>query len=187
MEQQMAINKVDMSGRLYNAMAKFCGNPGPNPALDNMFFHNGRMYATDSYAALRWTPCNWMVAEDGVDFCNNGEVVNDFYFIPLKKFPASQQITVSMYDFEIDAESKIPKNIDALFERNDKNSNVPILGINPKYLANIAALGKAVKSDKCGDGTVAIDWVGGVLHCHINGFQDGVFDIVVMPIVDMKR
>lgn len=183
----MAINKVGMSGRLYNAMAKFCGNPGPVPALDNMFFHNGRMYATDTYTALRWTPCDGLVAEDGVDFYNNGEVVNDFYFIPLKKFSASQPITVSMYDFEIDTENKILENIDALFERNDKNLNVPILGINPKYLANIAALGKAVKSDKCGDGVVAIDWVGGVLHCHINGFQDGVFDIVTMPIMDKKR
>ena len=62
------------------------------------------------------------------------------------------------------------------------------MGVNPDYLSSIAALGKAVRADKCGvNGIVDLDWSQNILHAHIDAGNNGFFDVIVMPVLDKKK
>lgn len=176
---------LKMSGRIYNAMMKFAGNAKTAPQLNNMFFCSGKIYATDSYAMCRWTPA------DEYEFLDNstGEKIEKFYFTPrMSKIPAGTMIYFDNTMLDIDRESQMIKDPDKLFNDEFKHPIDIVMGVNPDYLAAIAALGKAVRADKCGSiGTVDIDWTHKVLHAHIDAGNNGYFDIIVMPRIDAKK
>lgn len=174
---------LKMSGRIYNAMFKFTGASETNRNFNKLFFCDGKVYATDSYAICRWTPKNKCEAID----ISTGGRIDSFYFIPnIKKIPSGTTIHIDELSAYIDSESKVPTSdtLDKVMEVSQKYPEDRILGINPDYLAAIANLGKAVRSDKCGsDGTVSIDWSQRKLHAFISAGCNGFFDIVVMPVV----
>ena len=177
--------QLKMSGRVYNAMMKFAGGTKTAPQLANMFFCNGKIYATDSYAICRWTPANeWEFLDNGT-----GEKIEKFYFTPrMSKIPAGTTIYFDDTMLNIDRESQMVKDVDKLFDDEFKHSIDIVMGVNPDYLAAIAALGKAVRTDKCGSiGTTDIDWTHKVLHAHIDAGKNGYFDVMVMPRVGTKK
>lgn len=179
------MGQFKMSGRIYNAMMKFAGGTKTAPQLANMFFCNGKMYATDSYAICRWTPADeYEILDNGT-----GEKIEKFFFTPnMSKIPAGTTIYFSDISLDIDRESAMPKDIDKLFNDEFKHPLDIVMGVNPDYLAAIAALAKAVRADKCGSiGTTDIDWTHNVLHAHIDAGNNGYFDIVVMPRIDAKK
>lgn len=167
------MSNIKMSGRVYNAMMKFANGTSACSQLANMFYSDGRVYATDSYAVVRWTPA---VKPDCAE---------PFFFSATKKPTASQWLYVSAETCDIDIESVVPKNMDKLFDEPNfaamrGENRVP--AINPTYLADIAALGKAVKGDKCGgDGSTILEWKNDTLVAHIYAGANGRFDVVVAP------
>ena len=174
-----------MSGRIYNAVMKFAGGTKIAPQFENMFYNDGKVYATDSYAICRWTPADKYEVLDNI----TGKKIDKFFFIPhLDKIAAASVISIDSGHIDIDTESQMPNDIDKLFNDNFPLPVDSIMGVNPKYLSMIAALGKAVKSDKCmSEGTVQLDWANSVLHAHIDAGKKGSFDVVVMPIADMTK
>lgn len=175
---------LKMSGRICNAMLKFAGAAKGDKNFEKLFFNNCKIYATDSIAMCCWTPA---VQETVVD-----NEINSFYFVLTGKITANTPVYIdgTGIGIDIDCNSKMltTANLDAVMTGSQKFSQDRILGINPDYLAAIANLGKAVRSDKCGvDGTVNIDWNQNMLHAYINAGCNGHFDIVVMPIVDTKQ
>lgn len=173
------MSALKMSGRIYNAMMKFAGGTKSAPQLANMFFYNGKVYATDSYAICRWTPADEYEILDN----STGEKIEKFYFTPrMSKIPAGTTIYFSDISLDIDRESAIPKDVDKIMDGEYKHPLDIVMGVNPDYLAAIAALAKAVRADKCGSiGTTNLDWTQHVLHAHIDAGSNGYFDIVVMP------
>lgn len=171
--------QLKMSGRIYNAMKKFAGGTRAAPQLADMFFYNGKVYATDSYAICRWTPADEYEILDNT----TGEKIENFYFTPrMSKIPAGTTIYFDGTTLDIDRESQMVKDVDKLFDDKFKHPIDSIMGVNPDYLAAIATLGKAVRTDKCGSiGTTDIDWTHSVLHAHIDAGKNGYFDIIVMP------
>jgi hypothetical protein len=174
-----------MSGRIYNAMMKFAGGTKEAPQLADMFFYNGKVYATDSYAICRWTPADKYEILDNT----TGEKIEKFYFTPrMNKIPAGTTIYIDDTACDVDYESKMIKDPDNIIESEYKHPIDIVMGVNPDYFAAIAALGKAVKADKCSaNGTTDIDWTQKVLHAHINAGCNGYFDIIVMPCVDRTK
>lgn len=176
-----------MSGRIYNAMMKFAGGTKSFPQFANMFFDNGKIYATDSYVMCRWTPANEYEVLDNA----TGKKIEHFFFTPrMSKIPAGTTIYIDDIALDIDRESKAieSENLDKIMDDTYKHPVDIVLGINPDYLAAIAALGKAVKADKCGaNGTTDIDWTQKVLHAHIDAGNNGYFDVIVMPCVDRTK
>lgn len=176
---------LKMSGRIYNAMLKFAGATKTNKSFEKLFFNGGKVYATDSIAMCCWTPA----AKDTVADNVTGDRTNSFYFTPRDKIAASTPIYIGGNNIDVDVASMMmtTEDLDAVMTDSQKFPKDRILGVNPDYLAAIANLGKAVRSDKCGtDGTVNIDWDQNMLHAYINAGCNGEFDIVVMPIVDKK-
>lgn len=173
------MGQLKMSGRIYNAMMKFAGGTKSAPQLANMFFDNGKVYATDSYAMCRWTPADEYEILDN----KTGEKIEKFFFTPdMPKIPAGTTIYFSDISFDIDRESAMPKDVDKIMDGEYKHPLDVVMGVNPDYLAAIAALAKAVRADKCGSiGTTNLDWTQHVLHAHIDAGSNGYFDIVVMP------
>lgn len=177
--------QLKMSGRVYNAMMKFAGGTKTAPQLANMFFYNGKVYATDSYAICRWTPADeYEILDNSI-----GEKIEKFYFTPrMSKIPAGTMIYFDDTTLDIDRESKMLKDVDKVFDDEFKHPIDIVMGVNPDYLAAIAALGKAVRTDKCGSiGTTDIDWTHKVLHAHIDAGKNGYFDVIVMPRIDTKK
>ena len=176
---------LKMSGRIYNAMMKFAGGTKTHPQFANMFFFNGKIYATNSIAMCRWTPATKYVETTSED----KEVTNAFYFTPrMSKVPAGTTIYIDSTMLDIDKESVMLNDPDKVMDGTYKHPLDVISGINPDYLAAIAALGKAVRTDKNGsNGTVDIDWESHTLHAHIDAGDNGFFDVVVMPILNRKQ
>ena len=178
---------LKMSGRIYNAMMKFANGGKSAPQFANMFFDNGKIYTTDSCVMCRWTPADQYEVLDNF----TGEKIEHFFFTPrMSKIPAGTTIYIDDTSIDIDRESKAieSKNLDKIMNDTYQHSVDIVLGVNPDYLAAIAALGKAVKADKCGaNGTTDIDWTQKVLHAHIDAGCNGYFDVVVMPYVDRTK
>ena len=178
---------LKMSGRIYNAMMKFAGGTKSFPQFANMFFDNGKIYATNSCVMCRWTPAN------EYEVLNNatGEKIKHFFFTPrMSKISAGTTIYIDDIALDIDCESKAIEsaNLDKIMDDTYKHPIDIVLGVNPDYLAAIAALAKAIRADKCGsNGTTDIDWSQNILHAHINAGCNGYFDIVVMPYVDRTK
>ena len=183
------MSALKMSGRIYNAMMKFAGGTKEAPQLANMFFYHGKVYATDSYTMCRWTPKEEYVAVRPADPDGNEGNDNEFYFAPrMDKIPAGTTIYIDGTACDVDYESKMIKDPDKIIESDYKHPIDIVMGVNPEYLAAIAALGKAVKADKCGsNGTTDIDWTQKVLHAHINAGCNGYFDVIVMPCADRTK
>lgn len=173
-----------MSGRIYNAMMKFAGATKTCPQFGNLFFFNGKVYATNSIAMCRWTPATKYVEITSGD----NEVTNAFYFAPrTHKVPAGTTIYIDSTMVDIDKDSVMLEDPDKVMDGTYKHPLDVIRGINPDYLAAIAALGKAVRTDKNGSsGTVDIDWESHILHAHIDAGDNGFFDVVIMPILNRK-
>lgn len=167
------MSNIMMSGRIYNAMMKFAGGTKFAPQFANLFYHNGCVYGTDSFAIVRWTPVE---KDDGAE---------GFFFSVINKPAAGKIIALVDEYIDIDVESKIPESIDNVFDKHNFSAahtadRTP--GINPAYLAAISALGKAVKTDKHGaDGTVVLGWENDTLVATIPAGSNGRFDIVVAP------
>lgn len=174
-----------MTGRIYNAMMKFAGGTKAAPQFANMFYNDGKVYTTDSYAICRWTPA------DKYEMLDNaiGKKIDKFFFAPyLDKITAAAVIGMDSGCIDIDTESQMPNDIDKLFNDNYPLPVDSIMGVNPNYLSMIAALGKAVKSDKCmSNGIVQLDWAHNVFHAHIDAGKKGFFDVIVMPVADMTK
>ena len=174
---------LKMSGRIYNAMLKFAGASQYNSNFNKLFFCDGKVYATDSYAICRWTPAE----ECGTIEAQTGSEVDSFYFAPkMEKISSGTTIYIDKLSADIDSKSMVPTSniLDSVMEVSQKYPEDRILGINPDYLTAIANLGKAVRSDKCGsDGTVSIDWGQRKLHAFISAGHNGFFDVVVMPVI----
>lgn len=181
--------QLKMSGRIYNAMMKFAGGTKEAPQLANMFFYHGKVYATNSYAMCRWTPKEEYVAVRPADPDGNEGNDNEFYFTPrMNKIPAGTTIHIDSTACDLDYESKMIKDPDKIIESDYKHPLDIVMGVNPDYLAAIAALGKAVKADKCGvNGTTDIDWTQKVLHAYINAGNNGYFDVIVVPCLDRTK
>ena len=183
----MTASMLKMSGRIYNAMMKFAGGTKNAPQLANMFFSNGKVYTTDSFVACRWTPAFEFEVIDN----NTHEKLDQFFFTPhMDKVPAGTTVYIDSTTCDIDNHSQMitSENLDKVFNDTWKHPIDVVMGVNPDYLAAIAALGKAVKADKCGSiGTVDIDWTQKVLHAHIDAGNNGYFDVVVMPRVDRTK
>lgn len=179
------MSALKMSGRIYNAMMKFAGGTNHAPQLAELFFDNGKVYATDSYAMCRWTPAEEYEILDN----NTGKKIEKFFFIPrVDKVAAGTTIYFDDTALDIDRDSKTVSDPDKIMEGDYKHPLNIVLGVNPDYLAAIAALGKAVKADKCGaNGTTDIDWTQKVLHAHINAGCNGYFDVIVMPCIDRTK
>lgn len=179
------MSALKISGRIYNAMMKFADGTRTAPQLANMFFYNGKVYATDSYAMCRWTPADEYEILDN----STSEKIEKFYFAPrMSKIPAGTTIYFDNTMLDIDRESQMIKDPDKLFNDEFKHPIDIVMGVNPDYLAAIAALGKAVRTDKCDSmGTVNIDWTQKVLHAHINAGDNGYFDVIVMPRIDRTK
>lgn len=179
------MGQLKMSGRIYNAMMKFAGGTKTAPQLANLFFDNGKVYATDSYAMCRWTPADEYEILDN----KTGEKIEKFFFTPdMPKIPAGTTIYFSDISLDIDRESAMPKDVDKIMDGEYKHPLDVVMGVNPDYLAAIAALAKAVRADKCGSiGTTDIDWTHKVLHAHIDAGKNGHFDVIVMPRIDTKK
>lgn len=177
--------QLKMSGRIYNAMMKFAGGTKSVPQLAELFFDNGKVYATDSYAMCRWTPAEEYEVLDN----STGEKIDKFFFTPrVDKVAAGTTIYFDDAALDIDRDSKMVNDPDKIMEGDYKHPLDIIIGVNPDYLAAIAALAKAVRTDKCGSkGTTDIDWTQKVLHAHIDAGKNGYFDIIVMPMVDTKK
>ena len=108
----------------------------------------------------------------------------------MSKIPAGTTIYIDDISIDIDCESKAieSKNLDKIMNDTYQHSVDIVLGVNPDYLAAIAALAKAVRADKCGsNGTTDIDWSQNILHAHIDAGCNGYFDVVVMPYVDRTK
>lgn len=183
------MSALKMSGRIYNAMMKFAGGTKTAPQLANLFFYHGKVYATDSFAMCRWTPKDEYIAVRPADHDGHEGNDNEFYFAPrMNKVPAGTTIYIDGTACDVDYESRMIKDPDKIIESDYKHSLDIVMGVNPEYLAAIAALGKAVKADKCGsNGTTDIDWTQKVLHAHINAGWNGYFDVIVMPCVDRTK
>lgn len=174
------MSALKMSGRIYNAMMKFAGGTREAPQLANMFFCNGKVYTTDSYAICRWTPADEYEILDN----STGEKIEKFYFAPYTS-KISAGTTIYFDDLDIDRKSQMIKDVDKIFNDEFKHPLDIVMGVNPDYLAAIAALGKAIRADKCGSiGTTDIDWTHKVLHAHIDAGKNGYFDVMVMPRID---
>ena len=183
----MATSMLKMSGRIYNAMMKFAGGTKTAPQLANMFFSNGKVYTTDSFVACRWTPAFKFEVIDNETY----EKLDQFFFTPhMDKIPAGTTIYIDSVACDIDNSSQMitQENLDKIFHDTWQHPLDIVTGVNPDNLAAIAALGKAVKADKCGsNGTTDIDWTQKVLHAHINAGCNGYFDVIVMPCVDRNK
>ena len=178
---------MKMSGRIYNAMMKFANGTKKAPQLADMFFSNGRVYTTDSYAICRWTPAVEFEVLDN----STGEKIEQFYFTPrMDKISAGTTIYIDDTSIDIYRDSAMIKqdSLDKIMNDTMKHPAEIIDGVNPDYLAAIAALAKAVRADKCGsNGTVDIDWAQRMLHAHIDAGCNGCFDVIVMPCVDRTK
>lgn len=183
------MSALKMSGRIYNAMMKFAGGTKAAPQLANLFFYHGKVYATNSYVMCRWTPKEEYVTVRAADPDGHEGNDNEFYFAPrMNKVPAGTAIYIDGTACDVDYESRMIKDPDKIIESDYKHPLDIVMGVNPEYLAAIAALGKAVKADKCGsNGTTDIDWTQKVLHAHINAGCNGYFDVIVMPCVDRNK
>lgn len=129
---------LKMSGRIYNAMMKFAGGTKSFPQFANMFFDNGKIYATDSCVMCRWTPAN------EYEVLNNaaGEKIEHFFFTPrMSKISAGTTIYIDDIALDIDCESKAIEsaNLDKIMDDTYKHPIDIVLGVNPDYLAAIAA------------------------------------------------
>lgn len=172
-----------LTGRVYNAMMKFADGTSSAPQLANMFFCDGKFYATDSYALVRWTP-----AEPTTIVSADGESYTKCYLELKNKVAASTVVHIDSTMFDFDNKSRMLNEPDKLFDSEFKRSAEAIAGVNPNYIAAVAALGKAVRTDKCGsDGVVDISWTNNIFHAHINAGRNGYFDVVVMPVMNVKR
>ena len=185
----MTASMLKMSGRIYNAMMKFADSTKEAPQLANLFFYHGKVYAANSYTMCRWTPKKEYVAVRPADPDGNEGNDNEFYFTPrMDKVPAGATIYIDDIACDVDYESKMIKDPDNIIESEYKHPIDIVMGVNPDYLAAIAALGKAIRADKCGaNGTTDIDWTQKVLHAHIDAGNNGYFDVIVMPYVDRTR
>ena len=133
------MNVMSMSGRIYNAMMKFAGGTKTYPQLANLFFFNGKVYATNSIAMCRWTPATKYVETTSED----KEVTNAFYFTPrMSKVPAGTTIYIDSTMLDIDKDSAMLNDPDKVMDGTYKHPLSAISGINPDYLAAIAALGR---------------------------------------------
>ena len=181
----MATSMLKMSGRVYNAMKKFAGGTENAPQLANLFFDNGKIYATNSFAMCRWTPADEYEILDS----DTGKKIEKFFFTPrIDKVAAGTTIYFDDTALDIDRNSKTVSDPDKIMEGDYNHSLDIMMGVNPDYLAAIAALAKAVRTDKCGsNGTTNIDWTQKVLHAHIDAGKNGYFDIIVMPVMDTKK
>ena len=183
----MTASMLKMSGRIYNAMMKFAGGTKTAPQLANMFFSNGKVYTTNSFVVCRWTPAFECEVIDN----ETHKKLDRFFFTPrMDKIPAGTTIYIGGIGCDIDSHSQMitSENLDKFFNDTWQHPIDMVMGVNPDYLAAIAALGKAVKADKCGaNGTTDIDWTQKVLRAHINAGCNGYFDVIVMPCVDRTK
>lgn len=183
----MASSIMKISGRIYNAMMKFAGATKTSAQYAKMFFSHGKVYTTDSFSMCRWTPPVEYEVLDNM----TGERIEEFYFTPrMNSIPAGTTIFIDSTAIDIDCNSKmiLNENLDKIMNDECKHPIDIVIGVNPDYLAAIAALAKAVRSDKCGsNGTVDVDWTQKVLHAHIDAGCNGCFDVIVMPCVDRTK
>ena len=182
------VQQLKMSGRVYNAMMKFANGIKTAPQLSDMFFANGKVYTTDSFAICCWTPAEECEIFDST----TGEKIESFFFTPrMDKVSAGSTIYIDSTAVDIDRKSLIPSpsNLDKIMNGSYDHCPIDIVtGINPDYLAAIAALGKAVRTDRRGFAvSVDLDWVQHVLHAHIDAGKNGYFDIIVMPQIDKNK
>lgn len=179
------VQQLKMSGRVYNAMMKFANGIKTAPQLANMFFANGKIYTTDSFAICCWTPAEECEILDGT----TGEKIESFFFTPrIDKVSAGSTIYIDSTAVDIDRKSLIPCSLDKVMNSSYDNPMDIVIGVNPDYLAAIAALGKAVRTDMRGFAvSVDLDWAQHVLHAHIDAGKNGYFDIVVMPQIDKNK
>ena len=180
------VQQLKMSGRVYNAMMKFANGIKTAPQLSDMFFANGKIYTTDSFAMCCWTPAEkWEILDN-----TTGEKIESFFFTPrMDKVSAGSTIYIDSTAVDIDRKSLIPCNLDKIMNGSyDKHPMDIVTGIDPDYLAAIAALGKAVRTDRRDFAvSVDLDWAQHVLHAHIDAGKNGYFDIVVMPQIDKNK
>ena len=179
------VQQLKMSGRVYNAMMKFANGIKTAPQLANMFFANGKVYTTDSFAICCWTPAEECEILDST----TGEKIESFFFTPrIDKVSAGSTIYIDSTAVDIDRKSLIPCSLDKIMNGSYDNPMDIVIGVNPDYLAAIAALGKAVRTDMRGFAvSVDLDWAQHVLHAHIDAGKNGYFDIVVMPQIDKNK
>ena len=179
------MSSLKMSGRIYNAMIKFAGGTKSAPQLAHMFFHNGKVYATNSFVMCRWTPAEKYEVLDN----KTGKKIESFYFWPrMDKVAAGTTIYIDDIGLDIDCKANMVQDPDKIIDGAYKHSLDVVMGVNPDYLSSIAALGKAVRADKCGvNGIVDLDWSQNILHAHIDAGNNGFFDVIVMPVLDKKK
>lgn len=179
------MSTLKMSGRIYNAMLKFANGTRSMPQFADLFFDNGKIYATDSYVICRWTPAAAYEVLDN----SNGNIIEKFFFSPIIKVTAASKIYIDNTCIDISTESRMIDNPDRIVDdvQGDHPLNV-IQGINPDYIAAIAALGKAVRADKChSNGAIDFSWKGNVFNAHIDAGTNGYFDIVAMPQINKGK
>lgn len=169
----MSDNTFYFKGRIYNALAKFCGKSEYRFSVRPFVADDGNIYATNSYVAVRWTPATPI------------EVERPFGFEPKNKLKADQDCALTALDcnqfFEEDYGRSLPfpDDLRSLFTPKPKPSLSDFM-YDSKYVEPAVILAKAVRAGKNGTGCMDINIANSQLFISIES-NIGVFDIVVMP------
>ena len=169
----MTIKTFSMMGRIYNALTKFCGKSQHTFSERPFVAEDGRIYATNSYVMVRWTPTEPIETDKPFGFEHKGD-----------KPAANRPVNVNERGCDLFFEEDgflFPSadSLRSLFTPGNKNG-FSEYAYDSKYVEPAVVLAKAIHAGKNGTGAMDINIANAQLFISIES-DIGVFDIVVMP------
>ena len=162
-----------MTGRIYNALTKFCGKSQHTFSERPFVAEDGRIYATNTYVMVRWTPTELIKTDKPFGFEHRGD-----------KPAANRPISVSELGCDLFFEEDgflFPSadSLRSLFTPRDKNG-FSEYAYDSKFVEPAVNLAKAIKANKSGMGIMRMNISSMQLFISIES-NIGVFDVVIMP------